>query len=230
VALTGQAETAVSGLPVSDLLLNADVLWIVGGTRASGTATLKAKGANQARLDIATGTVSRSEIRNDANGADGQWIGSDGARHPIALHNCWTLAPWFAPHALVQAMSGSNAVLRYVGRETRNGIPADHVQFHPASTEKNPRLAQELEKLALSEVFFDASTHLPAALLFNTHPDNDDSRDIPVEIRFADYRDVDGVMVPFHIQRYLQGVLNLDLTVTAAAINHGLADSEFALQ
>ncbi len=87
-----------------------------------------------------------------------------------------------------------------------------------------------LENLSLVDVFFDASTHLPQAVVYNTHPDNDYGRDIPVEIRLSDYRNVNGVMVPFHIQRSMQGVPNLDLTVTTATINGGLDDSEFALQ
>jgi hypothetical protein len=56
------------------------------------------------------------------------------------------------------------------------------------------------------------------------------SRDIPVEIRFGDYKSVNGFLVPFRIQRVLQGMLNLDLTVTSATVNVGLADSDFALQ
>jgi hypothetical protein len=230
VLLATQAQAAMGGGAVSDVVLNANAQWTIGGTSASGSATLKAKGLTEARLDITAGAVSRSEIRNDANGPGGQWIGPDGTHHPIAPHNCWAPAPWFAPHGMVQAMSAVNAVLHFAGRETRNGISVDHVQFHPANIEKDPELARELEKLATADVYFDASTHLPAALLFNTHPDNDTGRDIPVEIRFSDYRNVEGVMVPFHIRRYLQGVLNLDLTVTAATINQGLADSEFALQ
>lgn len=230
VVLANQAQAAIASGPVSDVLLHANAHWIAGSTSASGAATLRAKGAAEARLDLAAGAVTRSEIRNDANGPSGQWIGPDGARHPLALHNCWGPAGWFAPHALVQAMSGPNAVLRYVGREPRNGLSADHVQLHQTSTAKNSQLARDLEKLSAVEIFLDASTHAPVAVLFNIHPDSDDGRNIPVEIRFSDYRNVSGALVPFRIQRLLQGVLNLDLTVTSANINSGLADSEFALE
>jgi len=231
ILLAQQAQLALTnGLAVSDISLNASAQWIVGGTNASGTVTLKAKGIAESRLDISAGNAARSEIRNDTSGPDGQWMGADGVRHSISPHNCWTPPAWFAPNVLVQEMLGSSVVLSYLGRETRSGVAVDHLRLNRPSTQTNPQLARDLQKLSTVDTFLDASAHLPLAVLFNTHPDNDYGRDIPIEIRFSDYRSVSGVTVPFRIQRSMQGVLNLDLTVTAATINSGLADSAFALQ
>jgi hypothetical protein len=230
VALAAQAQSALSGSGVSDMQLSATSEWISGSTRASGSATLKIKGTSASRLDISAGPFSRSEVRNDSAGYDGQWIDANGVRHAMALHNCWAPAGWFTPHAIVQAMSAANVTSHHLGRDTRGGMALDHVQLRRTNSEKNPRIAQDLERLSTVDIFFDPTTHLPLVLVYNTHPDNDYERDIPVEIRFSDYRNVDGVMVPFRIQRLLQGVLNLDLTVSKATINSGLADGEFALQ
>jgi len=98
------------------------------------------------------------------------------------------------------------------------------------STAKNAQLARDLEKLSTVEILLDSTSHLPVGVTFNTHPDIDYGRDIPTEVRFSDYRSVSGVMVPFHIQRWLQGMLNTELTVTAATINNGLTDRDFTLQ
>jgi hypothetical protein len=229
--LATQAQSALSGATVvSDIKLSAQSAWFAGSARASGSATLKVKGALESRLDITAGASSRSEIRNDSGGPGGQWIDSNGIRHAAATHNCWTPAGWFAPHAVVQGMLDTNIVLHYVGRELRGGISVDHVQLHRTNSEKNQTISQAFEKLSSADVFFDASTHLPQAVIYNTHPDNDYGRDIPVEIKFSDYRSVNGVMVPYRIQRLLQGVLNLDLTVSTATVNSGLTDGEFALQ
>lgn len=231
VLLVSEAQVALMGTTsVADIVINANSQWIAGGTKSTGTATLKAKGIAEARLDISGDTVKRAEIRNDSSGPDGRWSGTDGALHPVSPHNCWAPAGWFAPHALIQTMSSPGMVLRYSGQETHSGITTDRIQAYRFSTEKDPKLATDLERLSTLDVFLDSGTHLPAAVVFNTHPDNDSGRDIPIEIRFSDYRNVSGVMVPFAIQRFLQGVLNLDLTVTSATLNSGLADSEFALQ
>ncbi|HET6841441.1 MAG TPA: hypothetical protein VFK06_07105 [Candidatus Angelobacter sp.] len=229
--LVAEAQSALNGTTVvSDMALTAQGEWSAGSTHVSGSATLKMKGAVQSRLDIAAGELSRSEIRNDSAGPGGQWIDGRGVRHAMALHNAWSPAGWLAPHALVQGMLDKGIVLHYVGAEVRDGVSVDHLQLYRAGLAKNPRIARDTEKLSLADLFLDASTHLPQTLVYNTHPDNDYGRDIPVEVRFFDYRSVNGVMVPFRIQRFLQGVLNLDLTVSAAEINSGLTDSEFALQ
>jgi len=231
VLLASETQLALTGgTSVSDVTMAADSLWIAGGTKASGTASLKAKGTGQGLVQISAGAVNRKEIRNDINGPDGRWEGSDGAAHPVAPHNCWGPAAWFSPHAVVQMMSDPKMALRYFGQETRNGIAVDHIQMHRPSSAKNQQVAGDLEKLSTVEILLDSASHLPVAITFNTHPDDDYSRDIPNEVRFSDYRSVSGVMVPFHIQRWLQGMLNTDLTVTTATVNNGLTDSDFTLQ
>jgi hypothetical protein len=229
ITLINEAQVAL-GKSSSDISLEANAEWIAGGTREQGTAKLAAKGTGQARLDIAAGAILRSEIRNDSDGPAGQWSGADGGHHAVAFHNCLGPAAWFAPEALIQLMLAQNGVLSYLGPEQRAGVAVDHLLFYPASSEHDPQLARTLEKLSTVEVFLDASSHLPVSVLFNLHPDDDEGRDIPVEVRFADYHSVDGVLVPFRLQRLLQGVLNLDLTVNAAQVNSGLSDDQFSLQ
>jgi hypothetical protein len=229
-ALATASYAALSAQPVADILATGSGQWAAGGTKASGAITLKMKGVTKARLDFMGGGFSRSEIRSDDSGPDGQWIGEDGVRHRMATHNCFGPAAWFGPLAIAQVMIGPNTILRYVGQEARAGALVDHVQFHTTNTEKDPHLARDLDRLATVDIFLDASSHLPLSVVFNIHPDNDDSRDTPTETRFADYRNVNGAFVPFRIQRILQGVLNLDVTVSSVTINNGLADSDFALQ
>ena len=51
--------------------------------------------------------------------------------------------------------------------------------------------------------------------------------ELSTEIRFGDYRLVHGVEVPFHIQRFENGGLLMDVTVTGASFNTGLPDDIF---
>jgi hypothetical protein len=41
---------------------------------------------------------------------------------------------------------------------------------------------------------------------------------------------VGGIIVPTHIQKLIQGTVTLDFTVSSAAVNSGLPDSEFSVQ
>ncbi len=93
-----------------------------------------------------------------------------------------------------------------------------------------PLLQNEFQRLSTVDLFIASDTHLPLALEFMWHPDEDARRNIPVRIEFADYRSASGVNVPFRIRRFLQNTLNLDLTITSVAVNSGITDSTFALQ
>lgn len=231
VTLVQQANLALTGgATVADVTLNASVAWIAGSTNETGTATLQGKGTAEARLAISAGTATRTEIRNDTVGPSGQFVDASGKVRPVALHNCWTPAAWFAPHGLVQSLSGANTVLRYIGTESDDGVAVDHIQAYSAAANQRPKIAAEIQKLSTTDLYLDATSHLPVLLRFNTHPDNDLLRDIPVEVRFSAYQPVNGIAVPFHIQRFLAGTLQLDLTITSAAFNTGISDSAFAAQ
>jgi hypothetical protein len=80
------------------------------------------------------------------------------------------------------------------------------------------------------DFYLDPVSLLPLAIAFKVHPDKDMNTEIPTEVRFADYRVVNGARVPFHIQRLLNGSLVLDIVVTSATLNSGLPDSTFSLQ
>ena len=80
------------------------------------------------------------------------------------------------------------------------------------------------------DFYLDATSLLPVAIKFNTHPDDDANTNIPVEVDFSSYQAVNGAQIPFHIQKFSQGTLMLDVTVTSVAVNSGVADSAFMVQ
>jgi len=79
------------------------------------------------------------------------------------------------------------------------------------------------------DFYLDAASSLPTALVFNDHPDKDALVNIPVEIDFSDYQQISGMQVPMHIQKLMNGTLLLDITLTGAVFNTGLALTEFSV-
>jgi hypothetical protein len=65
----------------------------------------------------------------------------------------------------------------------------------------------------------DTVTLLPAVLTYSLHPDNGAQFEIAVEVHYSDYRAVNGVHIPFLIQRYVNGSLQLEIRVSSAEIN-----------
>lgn len=254
VALAQRSLTALTGgAPVSDVTLTGTVQRIAGSDNETGTASVKGTALGDSRLDLSLPAGNRSEIRNHAAlpllgslpplaptaatqavQRAGAWIGPDGVIHGMATHNVMTDATWFfPPSTLARILSSGGYILSYVGPETLNGQSVTHLQVSqplPATMTVPQQVATLMLHLSQMDLYLDSTTLLPVALDFNVHPDNNAGLDIPAEIQFSNYQPVNGVQVPFHVQRYLNNGLVLDLQINNVTFNSGLPGTTFQLQ
>lgn len=234
VTLATQALAALTGgLPVTDVTVNATATRFIGPDQQAGSATLQAKGVAQSKVELDLGTTTRIEVRTlDTDGLNtGQWSNDGTQFTTMAPHNCWTDAAWFFPPlGILSIASQPDVSITYVGRETRNGLQVDHLQFSQVIAGKDAPATKLIQTLSTVDLYLDANSHLPLVLTSNTHPDKDATSNVPVEIRFANYQPVSGIQVPFRIQKLFDGGLQLDLTVQSATINSGLAATIFSLK
>lgn len=226
------AAKAVSGLigqqSITSVALTGETTWFAGESE-SGSASLKALGTNESRIDLALPDGTRTEIRDASAGtAQGKWVNPDGSTGMFAGQNTMTDAVWFFP-ALGSLAAGLNVVLSYVGLETRNGESVQHLRsyvFQPAPSAGTVTAAQRLCQM---DYYLDASSALPVALTFSQHPDDNASIDLQVEVDFSDYQKLSGVELPMHIRKSMNGAVVLDITVTGATFNSGLTLSDFSV-
>jgi hypothetical protein len=216
---------------LTDVTLSGTARRVVGSDDDTGTAALKAVASGASRVDLALSSGQRSEVLNTSVAPPaGAWSGPDGVSHAIAFHNLLTSPSWFFPAFIVaEGLSSSAYVATYIGPETHNGQAVQHVTLSrpPSPASNDAPLMQHLTEI---DLYLDSSTFLPAAIDSNTHPDNNELLDIPVEIRFSNYQAVNGVHVPFHIQKYLNNNLFLDFQLQSATFNAGLTASTFSVQ
>lgn len=231
IAIATKSLLAMTGgAAVNDATLTGTVRWIAGSDDETGTATFRAKGAGESRVDIDLNNGARSEVRRNSQGVPtGEWKKGHGKVTSAAQHNCWTDAVWFFPalSSLTQ-VSNPKFVFSYIGQEQHNGLSVLHLRVMQLLYGDTPKL--NISRYSAMDFYLDPISYLPSAISFNLHPDMDLGTDIPNEIRFADYRRVSGVQVPFHIQRLLNGSLLMDAVVSNADINASLGDTEFTLQ
>jgi hypothetical protein len=116
------------------------------------------------------------------------------------------------------------SITTYVGAETLDSQKVQHV-FVTQQPPTSSLTADIFPHLTQVDLYLDSSTFLPAAMSFNIHPDDNELVDIPIEVRFSDYRPVNGTQVPFHIQKFLNNGLLLDFQADSVALNSGLAAS-----
>ena len=220
----------VGGQTLSDVTLSGTARRIAGSDDETGTVVLKAASSGALRLDFSYPSGPRAELRSAATTdalPTGAWSGPDGAAHPIALHNLandWGLVPAFT---VANALSAKNGLTTYIGHETRDGQSVLHLRASRQFPQVRGNAANLLQHLSEMDIFFDAASLLPVAITYSTHPDDNAGLDIPVEIRLSDYRAVNGVKVPFHIERYINGTLQLEITVANVVLNPGLSVSDF---
>jgi len=220
-ALTG-------GASISDVTLNANVISILGSDNETGTGTFRAKGSSESRVDLTLSSGTLSETRSLQNGGPtGAWSRNGSAAISQAPHNVLTDASWFFPAlSCLSQYASSSYVFEYIGQEQHSGVNTQHIQVAMAPSTGAPNV----QRLSTMDFYLDPVSFLPLAIDFKVHPDRDTNTDIPVEILFANYQTINGIKVPFHIQRMLDGGVVLDIGVTSAVFNTGILDGSFTLQ
>jgi hypothetical protein len=228
ITLAQQSVAALAGgASVSDVTVNANVISILGSDNETGTGTFTAKGLSESRVDLNLSGGTRSDVRNATNGAPaGAWSKNGNTSTVYAGHNCYTDAAWFFPalSSLTQT-ANPNFVFKYIGQEQHGGVNTQHIRVYQSSSQSSP-----ISALSTMDFYLDAVSSLPMAIGFESHPDNNMGANIPTEIDFANYQPVNGFKVPFHFQKIFNGLVVLDVTVTSATFNSGLADTLFTLQ
>ncbi len=233
LVLASESVAALTaGNAVADATVTANVTRFAGSDTETGTVVMQARAPSQSRLDFTLSDGARSEIRDSSTGGPlGAWIDSKATATRYATQNCWTEPVWFFPAlSFLSFANNPTLVLSYVGKETWNGLSVQHLHAFWVEPKGMTSKLFDVQRFSAADVYLDAVTLLPDALTFKAHPDNGADVDIPIEVRFGDYRLVSGVQVPFRIQKLLNGTLLLDLTGTTAVINSGIPSSTFSIQ
>ena len=232
VLLLQRSLAALAGTTtVKNVTLNASANWIAGSDSESGSATLKATAVGQERIDLSLSGGQRSEVTDMSQASPtGSWSGTDGVWHPVAGHNLLTDPAWFFPAFLIsRVLSTAAYVVSPADAETMDGTAVEHFAVYQQASQADPN-AELTQGLSRMDVYLDSSTLLPVATSFNMHPDSNALVNIPTEVKFSNYQSVQGVAVPYHIQKYIQNGLVLDVTLSGAQINAGLSGTDFQAQ
>ena len=229
--LAGSLNAMLGSATISDVTLSAQVTRTAGAGADSGAVTLQAVSSGNASITYSfSNGQQRAEIINPSSPSRGAWSGADGAWHQMAVHNTWTPAPWFAPALVLElALNDPQAALDNLGTTTLNGITVAHIRLSrvlPPSSGSATTLAN-IQSLTAVDVYLDEVSNLPISLSFNLHPDSNAGADIPVVVQYSNWAKASGILLPFHVQRFLNGSPLEDISVSSATVNSGLSPSVF---
>jgi hypothetical protein len=231
LSYAAQSVAAMTGKnTVSDVTLMGTVnTWMAGSTADSGTATLMVKGYGESRIDMQLAVSGAlSQIRDASAGfPQGESI-TAGTPYIYSSQNCETDAAWFFPlNSAMSVAPNSGIVLLYIGLESLNGSQVQHLQSYDYQSGLDPASQSQLQQASTIDYYLDATAFLPVAEDFNIFSSTNTS--IPVQVLFLSYESVSGVIVPQHIQQYVNGTLQFDVTITSVSLNTGIPLSVFQI-
>lgn len=231
--LSASVSALANGTSINDVTLTGTVTRTAGSDVETGSVTLSALGGTAGRIDFVLSGGNRSEIVNQTQGAPaGRWSEPDGTTHPMAPHNCWIPAGWFVPAlALAEALNDPSVMVTYIGQETQDGLVVQHVRFTRllAAQSGSATAPAAMESLNVADVYLDASNGRPVELDFNIHPDDNAAVNLAVEVQYSNYQQLNGILVPEHIEKLINNSLFLDMHITSANLNANLSPSDFAV-
>lgn len=218
IARASQAFSA--GKPVTSVEMTGTAKWTVGSTEDSGPAKLTANisGENRAEFDLSQGT----RVESQSSIGDGRtctWSGKDGIAHDVSTADCWTATVWFLPQLALQG-NGQQAKLNVQSTDATHvrhqvAFPSEVASSQPAAA----ALYSRIQKWSQTDLTLDPATALPSTLKYMIHPDDNSFLNINVEIHYSQYRNISGVELPTHIERYINGSLQLSLDIDSAVIS-----------
>jgi len=224
-----QVSTAFSGqLVVHKVQLSGGVTYYAGSLKDSGTVTLTATDDGSAQMQLslgATGQIAETQTGSGSH-ARCQWLGANQVSHAVDLGNCWRPALWFLPtFSLQPSLLSTEQVFADLGAGTVGS--GDAVYHHlqgavvptKAASAANSRAFASLITRSTTDIGIDPSSSLPAVLAYSVHPNTGVQVPIAIEVRYSNYQTVSGAQIPFHIERYVNGSLQLDILLSSATID-----------
>ncbi len=221
--LTQTSQAFSAGKTVASVEMTGTAHWYVGVANEtdSGPAKLSANenGENRAEFDFSSGTRIEA-LSAIADGRTCTWSGKDGVSHDMASSNCWTATVWFLPHLALQSAGLPPAV-------SMQSLPADKTHSSPylrhqltiAPGATKPEVTALIRSWSTTDLILEPATNLPSILKYNIHPDNHSSVNLQVEVRYSNYKSVSGVQLPMHIERRVNGSLQVSIDIESAVVN-----------
>lgn len=220
-AFQTKAIAAISSRPVHSITLNATAEWIAGSTHESGNAQLEASIDGSSSVQLSLGPASRTETQTSINDSRTcAWTDAAGKNHDILGANCFIALPWFAPGLFTQSFPQLPTLMQTSddGEVSSNNATLHQVSFLLNLEGMNSAHTQQRIDRSKVKVLYDPQTFLPASLEYKVHPDNNELQNIEARVVFSNYQSVSGVMVPFHIEKFVNRSLQLTLDVSNASI------------
>lgn len=236
-ALIQQSLAALtSGVKITDVTLTgtSTVAGVPGPL--SGSVTLTATAGGGAQLVFVAPDGTHTDTRNFSAGSRaGNFSGPGSIAGNIPPQSLPGIHPaWFLP-AFILAMgsSSSNFSASDMGQVARNGVAVRHLAAWLQPPGVAPQFQASLQQLTEQDLYLDPTSLLPVSMTLHVRAFNSNNPNVPFrpiatapvevleEVRYSEYRAVQGIPIAFHIQILMGAMLVDDIQISSATINTG---------
>jgi hypothetical protein len=218
-----QMQAAFSaGKPVTNVRLTGTATWHSGSSVEEGPATLQVSSNGTAQVQL---NLEQSGIRTETQTAidpamSCQWGTGSHTSKSFGGSNCWKPVVWFLPAISLQTKTlPINVGVVDYGLQKANDLQLYHLQAQVVLPDPSTEITADTMQESTVDISLDPGTFLPSLLTYNVHPDDGSPANVLIEVRYSNYQNAMGAKVPFHIQRYVNGSLQLDLVIQSAQVN-----------
>lgn len=225
VALVQQSVAATASTVPADSSATGTVTVVEGSTTQSGSIQVLTLGLGQTSETLTLGSAQRAMVYS--NGDAKETVGSQ-ATIPTLEVAITDQCPDFPLPLLLSALNSPDFAFRYVGKETLDSVAAQHIQIW--NTFSSNSQLKHLASFSLRDLWFDATSGLPLKISYTRRAEDGATRPVPVEISFANFTKVNGVLYPFLIHKSLNGTPWQTISIENVSFNTGLTASQFQVE
>jgi len=222
IAVLQQSFAAMGRTLPADSLATGTVTIVEGSNTHEGTIRITTRGHDQSLEDITTSTDHRIVVYSRLSATETKGGKTVAASFELSASS---QSPDFPLPFIAWALTSPDAGAVYVGLEELNGEQLHHIRIYNAFA-SIPAL-QSASEFTIRDVWIDANRFHPRKIAYQRRRAGGAVPRIPVEVFFADYRNVGGVLYPFQIQKNLNGTPWTTITISAVQFNTGLSDTDF---
>jgi hypothetical protein len=208
----------------------------VRGLYAEGTVISAAHGDQAVRLTIKTSDSNQlhqeeeyssgPQVSNVSRGKGSSSL--RGEKKELPTHAVAFFQPDHIP-ALACRLGSINSEfdVEYVGLEKLGERAVHHLKLTARPKGKNARLDQVNTLISERHVFVDAANGLVASIRYWVFAPNALENHSNWQVFYSDYRPVDGVMMPFHMETHVDGNKFREVTFTSFRTDLTVTDADF---
>lgn len=225
IALVQTSIAAMATNAPSDSSATGTIVVVEGSTTQSGTISIQTLGTGETSETINLSSGQRAVIYSNG---DAKEINGAQSVNPVLELMVTDQCADFPLPLLLGALNSTDEAFQYVGLETLNGAPVQHIKFWNTFSSK-PRL-QNLATLSARDVWLDATSSLPVKIAYTRQAGEGAVPSVRMEISFSNYTNVNGVQYPFQINKFFNGTPWQSITIQSVSFNTGLTNSQFPVE